>query len=149
MVRVPIASRMRFVVVGSADYFSRRALPRTLEDLSAHACIRARHPDGTSTPWEFRVDGASRTLDVPGNLTLDTPVLMVDAVERGWGLAQVAEWYVERSVAEGHLVQVLDAWAPPVPELSLYYADRRHMPAGLRAFIDLAHRMNLALRSRR
>jgi DNA-binding transcriptional LysR family regulator len=35
------------------------------------------------------------------------------------------------------LIPVLEEWCPAYPWLSLYFSQRRHMPAKLRAFIDL------------
>jgi len=74
---------------------------------------------------------------VPGQLMLDAPALMLDAVRSGLGLAHIAEWYVLDDLATKRLVRVLDDWTPPYPGLALYYPAGRHVPAALRAFIDL------------
>ncbi|WP_342729096.1 LysR substrate-binding domain-containing protein [Bradyrhizobium sp. B097] len=34
-------------------------------------------------------------------------------------------------------VRLLAEWTPPYPGICLYYPSGRHVPAGLRAFIDL------------
>jgi DNA-binding transcriptional LysR family regulator len=62
---------------------------------------------------------------------------MLDAVRSGLGLGFIAEWYILDDLATGRLVRVLDDWTPPYPGLALYYPAGRHVPAGLRAFIDL------------
>jgi DNA-binding transcriptional LysR family regulator len=50
----------------------------------------------------------------------------------------LGEWTVADDIASGRLVEVLSEWTPSYPEYCLYYPGRRHMAAGLRAFIDLA-----------
>jgi len=68
---------------------------------------------------------------------------MLDAVRAGVGLAHLAEWYVAEDVATGRRVRVLQEWTPPFPGLALYYPAGRHMPAGLRVFIDLIRELEI------
>ena len=137
MIRVPIGRDMRMAVVATPDYFARHPKPKSPSDLARHQCIRARLPNGAPYRWEFARRGEPLHIDVPGKLVLDAPLLMLDAVRAGVGLAHLAEWYVAEDIASGHLVRVLQEWTPPFPGLALYYPAGRHMPAGLRVFIDL------------
>jgi DNA-binding transcriptional LysR family regulator len=74
---------------------------------------------------------------VKGALTLDSHHLMMEAALAGLGLIYTSEWNVEQALAEGKLVRVLEDWIRWEPGLRLYYSGRRHVPAGLRAFIEL------------
>ena len=87
--------------------------------------------------WEFEKDGKELLIDVSGRLTLDEASLIREAALAGYGLAYMSEWDVADDLREGRLVQLLADWTPPFPGLCLYYPGRRHVPAGLRAFIDL------------
>jgi DNA-binding transcriptional LysR family regulator len=137
MIAVPLGSALSFSVVGSPAYFSGRPTPLTPGDLMAHRCIRARWPSGEIYRWEFARRGEVLSLDVPGTLTLDEPTLMLEAAIEGAGLAYLSNAAVETAVADGRLVRVLQDWVPARSHLSLYYPGHRHVPAALRAFIEM------------
>jgi DNA-binding transcriptional LysR family regulator len=137
MIAVPLGPALRFAVVGAPGYFERFPKPRTPADISQHRCIRRRLPSGGIYRWEFELHGEVLAIDGEGPLILDEPSLMLAAARAGFGLAYLSEWNVAAELAAGSLVRVLDEWMPPFPGLSLYYAGRQHVPAGLRAMIDL------------
>ncbi|HEY6834063.1 MAG TPA: LysR family transcriptional regulator [Pseudolabrys sp.] len=137
MVSVPIGNEVRFVVVGSPDYLAAHGVPEAPGDLLRHECVRARMPSGALSPWEFARDGENIAIDVPGRLTLDEPNLMHEAARAGFGLAYLADKYPAEDLQTGKLVQVLEGWMPSTYGLCLYYPGRRHVPAGLRALVNL------------
>ena len=87
--------------------------------------------------WEFEKRGQAALIDAPGSLTLDESGLMLVAALAGAGLAYIGESSAAEYIAAGRLEVVLVDWTPPYPGLSLYFAGRRHIPARLRALIDL------------
>ena len=143
MISVPIGGPVRSIVVGSPAYFEGRSAPRTPGDLLNHQCIRARMASSAIYRWEFERRGETMEVDVQGALSLDETTLMLEAVRAGAGLSYLSEWSVKADVASGRLVQVLDDWTPAYPGLCLYYPGRRHVPAGLRAFVDLIRKTAL------
>jgi DNA-binding transcriptional LysR family regulator len=142
MIAVPIGGDIRMVVVGSPAYFERADKPLVPADLLGHQCIRARMATGAIWRWEFEMRGEAVEIDAPGALTLDEMTLMVEAALAGVGLAYLSEWSVRDHIAQGRLIPVLEDWSPPYPGLCLYYPGRRHVPAGLRALIDLIREVN-------
>ncbi len=137
MIAVPFGPAQRFAVVGAPTYFAAHPPPRTPADLLAHRCIRSRMPSGAIWRWEFERHGESLGVDVQGPLTLDEPTLMLAAARAGVGLTYLSEWDVAADIAAGKLQRVLQDWTPTYNGLCLYYPGRRHVPAGLRALIEL------------
>ncbi len=140
MIAVPFGPTQRFAVVGAPAYFAQapqRPLPKTPADLQQHRCIRSRMPSGAMYRWEFARRGESIAVDVAGPITLDEPGLMLDAARDGVGLAYLTEWNVAEDLAAGRLLRVLEDWTPAFAGLCLYYPGRRHVPAGLRAMVEL------------
>jgi DNA-binding transcriptional LysR family regulator len=137
MIAIPIGPQQSFAVVGSADYFRKYPKPKSPADLKGHRCIRMRLPNGSIGRWEFERRGERFLVDVDGTLTLDEPALLHKAVLAGLGLAYLNLWRVHPDIKESRLFRVLDEWTPPFEGLCLYYPGRRHVPAPLRALIDL------------
>ncbi|NLS16508.1 LysR family transcriptional regulator [Rhizobium sp. P40RR-XXII] len=142
MVAIPIVPTLRSLVVGSPAYFGSRPRPLVPGDLLKHRCIRARMASGRLYRWEFERHGQAALIDAPGSLTLDASDLMLSAALDGAGLAYISEASIADHLAAGNLISVLEDWSPPYPGLSLYFAQRRQMPARLRALIDLIREQN-------
>ncbi len=136
MIALRIKPRMRLVVVGSPAYFETRPKPATPHELKRHLCIQNMFPSGARYAWEFEKDGQTVSFQPTGSLSLDDHELMMQAALGGVGLAYIWEPRVEKAVAGGELIQVLDDWCQPEEPLYLYYPSRRHMSAGFRAVID-------------
>lgn len=147
MIAVAFGPEQQPMVVGAPNYLARRAAPVSPHDLSDHRCIRARMPSGTIWRWEFERHGETQAVDVDGPLTFDETSLMLEAALAGVGLAYLTESDVATYLTSGALVRVLDDWTPSYPGLCLYYPGRRHLPAGLRALVDMIHERRQAMRS--
>jgi DNA-binding transcriptional LysR family regulator len=137
MIGVRFGGLVRFVAVASPSYLANHKKPKTPDDLKHHECIRFRMPSGKMFRWEFAKRTQEITVDVPGALTLDHLGLMTEAATKGLGIAYVSEHTAAPWIERGDLVTVLDDWCPAIPGLFLYYPGHRHVPPGLKAFIDV------------
>lgn len=137
MIAVACSPRLSFAVVGSPGYFEGRARPLVPADLYGHTCIRSRMPGGAVYRWEFERRDEQYAIDVGGPLTIDNHNVIRDLALKSLGLAYTTEWLVREDLAQGRLVRVLQDWTPTHAGLSLYYPGHRHVPAGLRAFIQV------------
>lgn len=137
MIAIPIIPQIRSVVVAAPAYLEAAGEPKVPADLLQHRCIRARLGSGKIYQWEFERRGEEMRIDAPGQLTLNTEALLLEAALAGAGFAYLSDQAVADHVAAGRLRIVLSDWTPPYPGLSLYFAGRRHVPSRLRALIDL------------
>jgi DNA-binding transcriptional LysR family regulator len=138
MVAVPIGSPLRFIVVAAPTYLAARGTPRCPRELTQHACIRIRTPEGGYYRWAFARGSERIEIEVDGPLAVGEMPLMIQAAEAGLGLAYVGTAYAANALATGRLVSILDDWHPTPAGFFLYYPSHRLVPAGLRAFIDFA-----------
>src|SRR3546814_851750 len=137
MIAIRLGSDMRFLAVASPGYLASHPAPGVPDELAQHQCIRQRLPSGKRYRWEFRKRGQELALEVPGALTLDNSQLMTEAAAGGLGIAYVPGPYARGVLGDGRLVAVLEGWCPVVPGRFLYLSNNRHVPASLRAFIDI------------
>ncbi|WP_435655532.1 LysR family transcriptional regulator [Brucella pituitosa] len=142
MIAVRIGPDWRLVAVASPDYLDAHGVPAHPKDLVRHICINMRHETaGGLYGWEFAKDGEELRVRVGGQLTFNNSYAMIDAALNGYGIAYVPENIVERQIASGELVQVLDDWSPFFDGYFLYYPSRRQNLPAFKVIVDaLRHR---------
>jgi DNA-binding transcriptional LysR family regulator len=139
MIAVRVSGPMKIAVVGAPTYFSRRRPPRAPDDLDRHSCVQYRRAaDGDVTTWRFERNGKlRRRVSVNGRVMVNDIDFAVRAAVDGLGIAYTLEALAEPFLRSGQLVRVLEDWSPSFEGLFLYYPGHRHVPATLRALIDL------------
>jgi DNA-binding transcriptional LysR family regulator len=137
MIAVRIGPDGRLVAVASPRYLKRRSLPETPQDLVKHSCINLRlASQGGLYAWEFEKDERPLRVRVDGQLIFNTIRPMVNATLAGFGIAFVPEDSVVNHIKSGKLVQILDAWCPPIAGFHLYYPSRRQSSPAFQVIAD-------------
>jgi len=143
MVAVPLGPLQRRIVLASPKYLGVHPAPKRPDDLVDHACIRQRLSGRARFfEWSFRVKQRNVTIDVSGPLVFDEMRSVLDAANRGCGLAYVFEQFGSREIRSGALIPVLEEFSPPSEAFHLYYPARTGMPGKLRAFLDFMREVN-------
>lgn len=138
LVGVKLADNRR-VVVASPDYLKRQGTPHTLADLARHNCL-AISSDGSQRGWTFRQGGKNITLKVEGNMECNDGEVLHHWALAGKGLAWRSMWEVGGEIESGKLVSVLDEYAAPGNDIYAVFAQRRHLPLRIRAYVDFLRR---------
>lgn len=138
MIAVPLTSQARMLIVATPDYLARHGKPQSPDDLRHHHLIGMRMSHGGIYHWELQQNQQKFSVTVPPRIILNEMRAIHLAALSGIGLAFISDWFINKDLATGTLVSVMDEWCPSFGGLQLYYPGRRLVPAGLRAFIDLA-----------
>ena len=138
MIGVRVSPDESQIVVGSPAYFHSRPRPATPRDLTSHACIGFRFASsGALYRWEFEKNGETIQFTPAGAPILSDLELTVRAALDGVGLAFSGAAMLAPYLRDGTLIQVLEDWCPLFPGFYLYYPNRRHVSAALRALIEM------------
>ena len=135
-VHARLLAPMQLRVHASSDYARRHGLPASVEDLSRHACINLRLPNGRLQEWHFRREERMHAVTPDARLVFNDPSLVLQASLDGMGLAQLPACIGRDAVTTGRLVVCLDHMAPDNRSHYICYLSRRQQPARIRAFVD-------------
>jgi DNA-binding transcriptional LysR family regulator len=128
----------KLVVVASPDYLRKAGTPHTLEDLVQHDCIQFELPSsGRRISWLFQENGEDREVMSDGGYSCSDDVLGgVTLARHGAGVFQTYKFIVEKELADGSLIEVLQPYAGRSRPYTLLYQHGRYVPQRVRAFVD-------------
>ena len=128
--------KQQIISLASPGYLRGKSLA-THADLAWHACLTFRLPtNGRQRPWQFQHAGQTVAFTPRVRLTLDDGEALVEAARAGLGVIQVPSYMAMEAIADGSLLEVLQAERPRPDPVHAVFAGPRNARPGVRAFID-------------
>jgi DNA-binding transcriptional LysR family regulator len=129
-------AQIRDLVAASPDYLARHGTPRHPAELAEHQCLLYAL---TAQPniWDYRgPDGGQDKVRVKGALRANNGDVLTDAAVHGMGIVLQPRFLLEKALADGSLVPVLQEYDWHCLDLSVVYPVRRHVPGKVRVFVE-------------
>ena len=123
-------------VYASPAYLERKGAPKKPSDLFQHDCI-ALESQLSDRVWSVELPETGRFANVSPRMTVSDIITAREMVMAGVGLGILTHAVSEADVKAKRLVRVLPDWQVPPVSISATFLERRHMPARVRAFIDM------------
>jgi len=124
-------------LVAAPAYLKAKGVPRTPEDLKAHACLRHMFPTSRKFErWPLRLEHAGIESALPKTAVASTLEPLIYMAEQGVGIAYLPDFAIARQLREGLLVTVLDDCTDRSGPLRVLWPSSRQLAPKLRAFVD-------------
>ena len=134
----------RRLMAASPEYLQKHGTPQTPEDLKRHNCIGIRQGDEAYGVWRFlTVKGKGKnkktetvSVKVRGNLTTNDGGIAVNWALDGHGILLRAEWDIQKYLASGQLVALLEDYKSPDADIYAIYAERHRSSVRVKTLVD-------------
>jgi DNA-binding transcriptional LysR family regulator len=120
----------------SPAYCERKGVPQKPADLLNHDCI-ALESQLNDRLWTFEVPETGRFATVSPRMTVSDIIAAREMLMAGVGCGIMTHAVCAGEVKAKRLVRLLPEWQIPPVAISATFLERRHMPARVRAFIDM------------
>lgn len=122
----------RYVLCASPQYFAENSKPDSLNALKNYRYIehhsRLEHSELNLKP--------GHTLRLTPYLLLNSVSSMIECAKEGLGLIQLPLYLLEKYLASGELIEVLEKYQATDAEVYYYYSRHRYVQPKVRKFID-------------
>ncbi|MET0934540.1 MAG: LysR family transcriptional regulator [Luteibacter sp.] len=137
-------SEAGFVVFAAPAYLDRHGAPASPADLAQHNCLAFNLGRSFNT-WNF-LDPATATAKpfaIRGNFQANNGETLRRMAVDGLGIGRLSSYHVERDIAEGRLVPLLQAFDAGERQVThAVFVGHEHLASRVRAFVDfLAERI--------
>jgi len=119
-------------ICASPEYFARYGKPDSIAALKKHNCLVGSRPT-----WRFREDsGHHADIRVDGSWHANNGWALLTAAEKGLGIVQLPEFYLQKALKQGSLKTMLEEFQPRDTAVWAVYPSNRHLSPKVRLFIE-------------
>ncbi len=118
-------------VCASAEYIAQHGRPEAIEALQQHTCLQ-----GSNEHWRFCIDGEEMLRRVNGKIKCNSGVALLDATKLGLGIAQLPDYYVEKGLHTGELIELFRSNRPEREGIWVVFPQNRYLSSKTRLAID-------------
>jgi DNA-binding transcriptional LysR family regulator len=131
-------ARTHVIVAASPAYMSSRTMPKHPSELSQFdGIVRRSAETGRLRVWTLKNQvGEQCQAECRTRIILDDPEAIAHAAILGYGVAFLPMPHAFRWLSSGALVRLLPAWYAEQGPISLYYPNKKLLPAKTRVFIE-------------
>ena len=140
LVSVRVADNRR-LCVATPQYLAQRGTPLVPADLMQHDCLTLSSEASQTRGWAFSMPVTDTGREVVylrprGPLDCSDGQVLFDWCLADHGIAWRSTWEVEREIASGQLVAVLEDYAAPPNGIYVVFPQRKHLPLRVRLWIE-------------
>jgi DNA-binding transcriptional LysR family regulator len=123
----------RRVLCAAPRYLEAYGAPSSLEDLTAHKLLAARH----QSPWRLEGDGGKQAVEVESVVATNSSEVVRELCLAGTGIALRSTWDVGAELASGALRRILPGWHGAT-DVAIWAVHTRvePLPAAIKAYVD-------------
>lgn len=125
------------VTCAAPRYLQEHGEPKTLEDLNAHPGVTfLSGQNQRPLPWQFTQGGSEQSYISRQGITVNESNAYVECGVAGFGIVQAPGITLDRFLAEGSLVEILQPFRPRARPVSVLYPSKSHLPPQVAVFVD-------------
>jgi len=128
---------LHFVTCASPAYLAAHGAPGHPHELANHRCINFfSSKTGKMFEWDFARGGETIVAATPSNIAVNDSVAYMRAGLAGLGILQAPGYAVDRLIAAGTMVAILEDWTTSPLPINVVYPQNRHLSAKVRVFVE-------------
>lgn len=135
-----------FMLVASPTWIAAHGMPRTPQEAAQHTAVLPSYTD--ISHWHARHGEEETAIHLSAGLQSNNTLMLRELILAGGGIGYLPHILIIRDLENGRLQTLLPDYRFPSITLHAVYAERRHLSAKIRSFIDFMVEIAKEMRER-
>lgn len=133
-----VLGKIELLLCASPEYLSNNPQLTHPKELKHHQCLHLGE-SSSDNQWFFNKNGQNIKVKVSSRYAVNHTEMRLEGIKQGFGIGVLPDFTAKEALQKGDIVQVLADWQMKgryQGAINMQYAQTRHMPSRVRAFID-------------